>query len=126
MVQQTPCINGYLDGMMQAITFFRTSTNYEEKKLTAQFMSIFLCIASRPGVSQEEIRAFTNVPGPTLTFILGKLGDNHRDENKDPLKWIIQKRSLDDYKRKQCFLTPKGQIAADYITNLLSQHEENK
>ena len=110
---------------MQAITFFRTSTNYEEKKLTAQFMAVFLCIASRPGVSQEEIRAFTNMPGPTLTFILGKLGDNHRDENKDPLKWITQQRSPDDYKRKQCFLTPKGQIAADYITGLLSQHEEN-
>ena len=125
MVQPTPCINGYLDGMMQAITFFRTSTNYEEKKLTAQFMSVFLCVASHPGICQDEISALTNVSAPTLSFILGKLGDNHRDENKDPLKWVVKKRSPDDYKRKQCFLTPKGQIAADYITSLLSQHEEN-
>lgn len=125
MVQQTPCINGYLDGMMQAITFFRSSTNYEEKKLSAQFISVFLAIASRPGLTQEEIVAITLVPESTVSHILGKLGTKHRIENKDPLKWVVKERSPEDYKRKQCFLTPKGQIAADYITSLLSQHEEN-
>ena len=125
MVQQTPCINGYLDGMMQAITFFRSSTNYEEKKLTAQFMSVFLCVASRPGICLEEIAAITGVLEPTASQALDKMGFKHRIDGKDPLKWVKRERSTTDYKRKQCFLTPKGQIAADYITSLLSQHEEN-
>jgi DNA-binding MarR family transcriptional regulator len=124
MVDQTPCINNTLDGMMNAIIFFRNSTNYEEKKLSAQFISVFLCVASRPGISQEEIVALTLVPESTVSHILNKLGFKHRVDSKDPLKWVKREQSPEDHKRKLCYLTPKGQIAADHITNLLQNNEE--
>jgi hypothetical protein len=89
-----------------------------------------------PTLSESEDAAFMDARSNLLedhpwmqemTYSVGT--DDHQDYRVCCRRFAracgVRLCSLDDYKRKQCFLTPKGQIAADYITNLLSQHEES-
>ena len=90
----------------------------QEREFPAQLASIFLYIASHPGLRQEELMQATCMSSSSISRNVTWLGPRHR-LGRPGLALVYRERDFDDPKRYRIFLTKKGKQLSHLVEQIL-------
>jgi DNA-binding MarR family transcriptional regulator len=106
---------GFQIRMAQATLYRDFAAAMGELNLTQRQMAVLEIVADSPGISQVDIAAQLLTDRATMMAIVDRLQD------RDLLE---RRRSTEDRRRQEIFLTPTGLTLLSTARNIIAQHEK--
>jgi DNA-binding MarR family transcriptional regulator len=96
-----------LDRLATALAELKRLDTADGRGVDLNHLRALLYIHAKPGRTQTEVAAATDVSQPTMVRVVARLSERER-RNQPGLGLIVAEVGADDRKRRELFLTPAG------------------